>query len=305
MSNSRRGPMTNTTRGISLAIFGAAAFSMKAIFVKLAYRYGVEAVLLLALRMAFSLPFMLAVAWWSGRRSVVALTARDWRAILFLGVAGYYLSSLFDFLGLAYISAGLERLILFLYPTVVVLISVFFLGKKIGARAIVAMVVSYAGIGIAFLHDVRISADFGDTLIGGGLVFLCMITYSVYLVGSGQMTVRIGSMRFAALATCVAALSCLVHFLVISPAADAVGQPWQVYAYAAAMAVLSTVLPILLTARAMELIGASKVSIIGSFGPVATIFFAWLLLGEAVSLEQVAGGAFVLAGVMIVSSSKS
>lgn len=297
--------MTYSTRGILLAILGAAAFSTKAIFVKLAYRHGVDAVLLLALRMAFSLPVMLAAAWWSGRQSVVPLVARDWRAILFLGFSGYYLSSLLDFLGLAYISAGLERLILFLYPTVVVLLSVFVLGKKISSRAIIAMVVSYLGIGIAFLHDIRVSTDYGDTLLGGGLVFLCMITYSVYLVGSGQITVRIGSVRFAALATSVAALFCLAHFLIASPVTDAISQPWQVYVCAAAMAGLSTILPIFLITRAIELIGASKVSIIGSFGPVATIFFAWLLLGEAVSPEQVVGGGFVLAGVMLVSSNKS
>lgn len=292
-------------RGVWLAFIASAAFSMKAIFVKLAYQYGVDAVLLLALRMSFSLPVLLAAAWWSGRRSAAPLSGKDWRAIVFLGFVGYYLSSLLDFMGLQYISAGLERLILFLYPTVVVLISVYLLKKPITARSLGAMALSYVGIAIAFLHDVRMTGDERATLIGGGLIFMCMITYAIYMVGSGQMTTRIGSTRFAALATTVAAVSCIGHFAIQSPLSEAVSQPWQVYAYALAMSVVSTLLPIFLTAKAIQLIGAAKVSIIGSIGPVATIFFAWLMLDESVSLEQILGGAFVLAGVMLVSSKKA
>ncbi|WP_303978350.1 DMT family transporter [Dongia mobilis] len=292
-------------RGILLAFLASAAFSMKAIFVKLAYIHGVDAVLLLALRMAFSLPALLVAAWWSGRNSELALTPRDWRNIILLGFVGYYLSSLLDFLGLAYVSAGLERLILFLYPTVVVLISVYMFGKSISRRAIFAMVLSYVGIGIAFVHDIEITGDHQATMIGGGLIFLCMITYAVYLVGSGQMTNRMGATRFAALATTVAAVSVMIHFMLASPLVEAVQQPWQVYAYAAGMAVLSTILPIFLTAKAIQLIGASKVSIVGSIGPVATIFFGWLILGEDVSVEQMVGAAFVLGGVMLVSSKKA
>ncbi len=292
-------------RGVLLAFLASAAFSMKAIFVKLAYLYGVDAVLLLALRMAFSLPVLLAAAWWSARQSEVRLSARDWLSILFLGFVGYYLSSLLDFMGLAYISAGLERLILFLYPTVVVLISVYLFKKGITRRAIFAMVLSYVGIGIAFLHDIEVTGDHRATLIGGVLVFLCMITYAIYLVGSGQMTQRMGSMQFAGLATSVAAIACVIHFVIANPLVEAVRQPWQVYAYAFAMAGLSTVLPIFLTAKAIQLVGASKVSIVGSIGPVATIFFGWLFLGENVSVEQMVGAAFVLGGVMLVSSRKA
>ena len=292
-------------RGVLLAFLASAAFSMKAIFVKLAYLYGVDPVLLLALRMAFSLPCLLIAAWWSGRGGAAPISLRDWGAILFLGFVGYYLSSLLDFMGLAYISAGLERLILFLYPTVVVLISVYMFGKSITKRALFAMALSYVGIGIAFLHDIEVTGDHRATAIGGGLIFLCMITYAIYLVGSGQMTQRMGSMQFAGLATSVAAIACMIHFLIASPLVAAVSQPWQVYAYAAAMAGLSTILPIFLTAKAIQLVGASKVSIVGSIGPVATIFFGWLFLGEDVSIEQMVGAAFVLGGVMLVSSKKA
>ncbi|WP_374377331.1 DMT family transporter [Dongia sp.] len=292
-------------RGVLLAFVASAAFSLKAIFVKLAYHYGVDAVLLLALRMAFSLPVLLGTAWWSARKSEARLAPRDWLSILFLGFVGYYLSSLLDFMGLAYISAGLERLILFLYPTVVVLISVFMFGKSITKRTIFAMALSYVGIGIAFLHDIEMTGDQRATAIGGTLIFLCMITYAIYLVGSGQMTQRMGSVQFAGLATSVAAIACLIHFTIASPLVAAVSQPWQVYAYAAAMAGLSTILPIFLTAKAIQLVGASKVSIVGSIGPVATIFFGWLILGESVSIEQMVGAAFVLGGVMLVSSKKA
>jgi drug/metabolite transporter (DMT)-like permease len=292
-------------RGVLLAFLASAAFSMKAVFVKLAYLYGVDAVLLLALRMGFSLPVLIAAAWWSGRASAAPLTRKDAGLLLFLGVVGYYFSSILDFWGLHYITAGLERLILFLYPTVVVLLSVFMFGQSISKRALLAMAISYVGIGIAFLHDIRVTGDQQGTLIGGSLVFLCMITYAIYLVGNGQLVGRIGAIRLAAWASIVASICCLLHFLVTHPVADAFNQPWQVYAYSLAMAALSTVLPIFLTAKAIQLIGASKVSIVGSIGPVATIFFGWLFLGEAISLPQMVGAAFVLGGVMLVSTRKA
>ncbi|HVJ40790.1 MAG TPA: DMT family transporter [Dongiaceae bacterium] len=292
-------------RGVLLAFVASAAFSMKAVFVKLAYRYGVDAVLLLALRMAFSLPVLVVAAWWSGRAAATPLTRKDAGLLLFLGVVGYYLSSILDFWGLHYITAGLERLILFLYPTVVVLLSVFIFGQTISKRVLIAMAISYLGIGIAFLHDMQATGDHQGTIFGGFLVFLCMITYATYLVGNGQLVGRIGAIRLAAWTSIIASLCCLLHFMVVDRIADAFGQPWQVHACAVAMAALSTVLPIFLTAKAIQLIGASKVSIVSSIGPVVTIFFGWLFLSEAISLPQVAGAAFVLGGVMLVSSKKA
>jgi len=292
-------------QGVLLAFLASAAFSMKAVFVKLAYRYGVDAVLLLALRMAFSLPVLAAAAWWSGRVAATPLTRKDAGLLLFLGTVGYYLSSILDFWGLHYITAGLERLILFLYPTVVVLLSVFMFGQSISKRALLAMAISYVGIGIAFLHDMQTTTDHQGTVFGGFLVFLCMITYAIYLVGNGQLVGRIGAIRLAAWASIIAALCCILHFVVVDRVADAFNQPWQVYVYSLAMASLSTVLPIFMTAKAIQLVGASKVSIVGSIGPVATILFGWLFLGEAISLPQMIGAAFVLGGVMLVSSKKA
>jgi drug/metabolite transporter (DMT)-like permease len=287
--------------GAVLAFTAAAFFSMKAIFVKLAYLYGVDAVTLLALRMLFALPVLLIAAFWSSRRHAHRMTRKDWLAVLFLGFAGYYLSSLLDFMGLAYITAGLERLILFLYPTIVAIISFFVFKKPIGRTGIVALVLSYIGIAIATGHDMEARGDAHAVLIGGGLIFACTITYAIYLVGSGEIVGRIGATRFAALATTVAAASVLIQFVIQNPVKALVTQPWQVYMHAGGMAFLSTLLPIFMTAKAIQMIGAAKVSLIGAVGPVATIFFGWLLLNEDVSVQQIIGAALVLAGVILVA----
>jgi drug/metabolite transporter (DMT)-like permease len=287
--------------GAVLAFTAAAFFSMKAIFVKLAYLYGVDAVTLLALRMIFCLPVLLIAAFWSSRRHAHRMTRKDWMAVIFLGFAGYYLSSLLDFMGLAYITAGLERLILFLYPTIVAIISFFIFKKPIGRTGIIALVLSYIGIAIATGHDLETSGNAHAVLIGGSLIFACTITYAIYLVGSGQIVGRIGATRFAALATMVAAASVLIQFVIQNPVNALVTQPWQVYMHAGGMAVISTLLPIFMTAKAIQMIGAAKVSLIGAVGPVATIFFGWLLLGENVSIQQIVGAALVLAGVILVA----
>jgi drug/metabolite transporter (DMT)-like permease len=291
--------------GAGLAFLAAACFSLKAIFVKLGYGHGVDAVTLLALRMLFALPLLAGAALWSSRAHPLRLQRRDWQAILFLGFCGYYLSSLFDFLGLYYISAGLERLILFLYPTIVALLSVFLFKKPIGRRGIGALILSYVGIVFAVGHDVDAGGDLHATLLGSGLVFLCTITFAVYIAGSGQVIGRVGAVRFAALATSVAAASVLGQFVLTHPLTDLVDQPWQVHVYALLMATVSTVLPIFLTAKAIHMIGAARVSMIGAVGPIATIYFGWLILGEVVSLAQMVGAAFVLGGVMLVASKRT
>jgi drug/metabolite transporter (DMT)-like permease len=287
--------------GAVLAFSAAAFFSMKAIFVKLAYLYGVDAVTLLALRMLFALPVLLAAAFWSSRRHAHRMTRKDWFAVIFLGFAGYYLSSLLDFMGLAYITAGLERLILFLYPTIVAIISFFLFKKPIGRTGIVALVLSYIGIALASVHDVETSGNAHAVLIGGGLIFACTITYAIYLVGQGEVVGRIGATRFAALATTVAAACVLIQFVIQNPAASLVTQPFPVYLHSGLMALVSTILPIFMTAKAIQMIGAAKVSLIGAVGPVATIFFGWLLLNEQVSVQQMIGAALVLSGVILVA----
>lgn len=290
--------------GIALAVLAAFGFSFKAIFVKLAYDAApaaapVAAVTLLSLRMVFALPVFL----WVGikaSRSAPPLSRRDGGMLLALGLLGYYASSMLDFLGLHYISAGLERLILFTYPTLTVLIGVLFMGKALEKRQVGALALSYAGIGLAFAHDLQIAGDLRTVLIGAGFVFGSALTYALYSAGAEPAIRRLGSARFAALAMLVSTAATQLHFFIAQPL-SALVQPLPVYAYGAAMALFSTVLPILWQSAAIRRIGSARAVLIGTLGPVLTIFFGWWLLAEPISLEQIAGAGLVLAGVLLVS----
>lgn len=286
--------------GILLAALAAIGFSAKAILVKLAYVDAVDPITLLALRMLFSAPFFLAVAVW--RRNdddAQPLAGKDYGAILVLGLVGYYLSSLFDFMGLQYISAGLERLILFLYPTLVVILSALFLQRPFGRREIGALALSYAGIALVLMHDLKLQG--GDELmLGAALVFASTLTYASYLVGIGAVVARLGVMRLTAWAMLVASAATLLQFALTHPW-SALVLPARVYGLAVAMAVFSTVLPVFMLSASIRLIGAGHTALVGSIGPVATIFMAYLFLGEPVSAQQIAGAALVLAGVLVIS----
>ena len=288
--------------GIMFALVAAIGFSAKAILVKLAYIDSVDAITLLALRMAFSLPFFLVVAAKENRnKHSLALTAKDKLAVIGLGLIGYYLASYLDFLGLQYISAGLERLILFLYPTMVVIISALVFKHKIGRTALFALVISYAGIALVFMHDMHVLQH--DALSGSVLVFASALAYAVYLVGAGHTIARIGATRFTAYVMTVACAACLLQFAVTHSVA-ALNLPFRVYGLSIAMAVFSTVLPAFLLAAAMRRIGSVHTSMIGSIGPVSTILLAYVFLGERMSLEQITGSILVLAGVLMISLKK-
>lgn len=288
--------------GTLFALVAAIGFSAKAILVKLAYIDSVDAITLLALRMAFSLPIFLIVAAQANRnKHNHALTPRDKFAVIFLGLIGYYLASYLDFLGLQYISAGLERLILFLYPTMVVIISALVFKHKIGRTGLFALVISYAGIALVFLHDTNVLQH--DTLSGSILIFASALSYAVYLVGAGHTIARIGATRFTAYVMTVACVACMVQFAVTHPVA-ALDLSCRVYGLSIAMALFSTILPAFLLAAAMRRIGSVHTSMIGSIGPVSTIILAYAFLGERMSLEQVAGSILVLAGVLMISLKK-
>ncbi|MCB5190692.1 DMT family transporter [Methylobacillus arboreus] len=286
--------------GVLFALLSAVGFSAKAIFVKLAYIEPVDAVTLLALRMAFSVPFFVLAMFW-GREDGAAMRSHDWLAVLVLGLVGYYLASFLDFLGLQYISAGLERLILFLYPTMVVLISALVFRKRIGRTIWIALLLSYVGIVLVFVHDFSMGSE--GLLLGGSLVFASALAYAIYLVGAGHTIARIGAMRFTAYAMTVACLACIVQFLVTHPL-TALQQSGRIYGLTIAMALLSTVLPAFALAAAMRRIGSMQTSMIGALGPVATIYLAYVFLGEQLSLIQFLGSVLVLAGVMMISLRK-
>lgn len=292
--------------GFVLALASAALFSAKAIVVKLAYRYQVDAITLLALRMVLSLPFFAAAALWAARRTgpgSAALGRADWLRVLFLGLTGYYFASYLDFLGLQYITAALERLILFLYPTVVTLITAFLLGRRISRLQILALLVSYAGIGVVFVHDLIASGSLGTdrAAIATGAVFVfgSAISYAVYLVASGEIVKRVGSIRLTAYASTVACVLCIAQF-VFTRDPDALRTlASEVWGLSLFNAVFCTVLPVFGTMLAIARIGAPRVSLTGMLGPVMTIFFGALLLGEAITWWQLGGAAFVLAGVFL------
>ena len=286
--------------GILLAVLAAFGFSFKAIFVKLAYaEAAVDPVTLLALRMSFALPFALFAALWLCR-SAPPLSRKDWGLLLALGLLGYYGASILDFIGLQYISAALERLILFTYPTLTVLIGVMFMGKRLERRQIGALLLSYAGIGLAFAHDLEVAGDSKTVLIGAAFVFASALSYALYSAGAEVSIRNLGTLRFAALAIIVSTFATQLHFVLSQPF-SALQQPAAVYGYSAAMALFSTVLPVLWQSAAVQRIGAARTVLIGTLGPILTIFFGWLLLAEPLSLEQMLGAGLVLAGVMLVS----
>lgn len=284
--------------GAGLALLAALGFSLKAIFVKLAYPYGVDAITLLALRMGFALPIFLWVGL-VGQRAGASLTRDDWLKLIALGCLGYYGASILDFWGLEYISAGLERLILFTYPTLTILIGVLFQGKPFTRREIISVALCYLGIGFAFIHDLGLG-EARNVWIGGALVFGSSVSYALYLSGSGAMIARLGAMRFSALAMLISSAVTLVHFSASHPITAFI-QPLPVYGWGLAMALFATIVPVFAQSAAIRRIGAGQASLFGMVGPILTIGFGWWLLGESISLAQMAGAGLVVIGILIVS----
>ena len=284
--------------GAGLALLAALGFSLKAIFVKLAYPYGVDAITLLALRMGFALPVFLWVGL-AGQRAGASLTRDDWLKLFVLGCLGYYGASILDFWGLQYISAGLERLILFTYPTLTILIGVLFQGKPLTRREVIAVALCYLGIGFAFVHDLGLG-EARNVWMGGALVFGSSVSYALYLSGSGPMISRLGAMRFSALAMLVSSAVTLLHFSLVQPLSAFI-QPLPVYGWGLAMAVFATIVPVFAQSAAIRRLGAGRASLFGMVGPILTIAFGWWLLDESISLAQMAGAALVVIGILIVS----
>ena len=280
------------------AVLSAAGFSLKAIFVKLAYAAGpVDALTLLAMRLGLALPLFVWLLWWSRGSGEGALSLLDGGRVLLLGMLGYYLSSLFDFYGLELISAGLERLILFSYPTLVLLLQALVMRERPSRRMLLAIGLCYLGLAVAFVHDLGSAGSRAQVIQGSAWVFASAVTYALYYFGTGVMVRRVGSMRLTALAGGASALMVLVHYGIRGDVSELSALPMQIWLYALLMAVLATVLPIYWMALAIQRMGASHTAAVGNLGPVLTLFAAWLLLGEVVSVYQVAGLALVLFGV--------
>lgn len=283
--------------GLALAGAGAIAFSGKAIIIKLAYRHEVDPATLIMYRMLLALPFFVAMAWWAGRGRA-PLTARQWRGVLFLGFIGYYLSSYLDFLGLQYISASLERLILYLNPTLVALLGLLLYRRRVGLRQVVGMAVSYSGILLVFAHELALQGQ--AVMLGGALVFASALFYALYMVYSGELVQRLGSLRLVGLATTVACLCCILQFLWLRPISAASVVP-EVLWLSLINATVCTVAPVLLVMMAIERIGSSLTAQVGMVGPMVTLLLSGWLLGEVISAWVLAGTALVLGGVYVVT----
>jgi drug/metabolite transporter (DMT)-like permease len=283
--------------GLLLASLGAVAFSGKAIIVKLAYRYGVDAVTLIMYRMLFALPMFVALAWWAGRGRP-ALTRRDAITVVALGFSGYYLASFLDFAGLQYISAGLERLILYLNPTLVLALGALLFGRRVTRRQLVALAVSYAGVLVVFGHEVGLQG--AHAALGAALVFGSAVSYALYLVYSGEEVRRLGALRLTGLATTVACLLCIVQFFVLRPL-DAMAVAPEVVWLSVLNATLCTFAPVLMVMMAIERIGATLTAQTGMIGPLSTILLATLVLGEPFTVWVAAGTLLVLSGIWLLA----
>ncbi len=286
--------------GLALAMVGAIGFSGKAIIVKLAYRHGVDPITLIMLRMLFALPIFLIMAWWASRGKP-PLTRKDWLGVLGLGFTGYYLSSFLDFAGLQYISASLERLILYLNPTLVLLLSLLFYRKRISLRQLLGMAISYGGVVLVFGSE--ITAQGSHAAWGALLVFLSAITYAMYLVYSGEIVRRLGSLRLVGLASTVACLCCILQFVVLRPLTLENVAP-EVMWLSLINAAVCTVAPVLMVMMAVERIGASMTAQTGMVGPISTILMGVVILGEPFTAWVAAGTVLVLAGIYVFTQSR-
>jgi len=290
----------------ALTVFvGAIFFSTKAIFVKLAYQYDIDSVSLLTLRMAFSFPVFLIVGFWAFQKKsnqTNQLTQSDWWWSIAMGLCGYYVASLFDFMGLQYVSASFERIILYLYPTLVLLISYFFFQSKIKKIHVIALLLTYVGVGIAFYENLQ-TTEGEDITKGTILVFCAALTYAGYLVGSGRLLPKIGTFRYNSISMSAACLGVFIHNIGLH-GFNLLEFALPVYWISLAMALVATVIPSFMMAEGIRVIGSSNAAIIGSIGPISTIGMAYLFLDERLGWLQWVGTIFVIAGVLLITLQK-
>ena len=285
--------------GVLFGVLGIILFSSKAIMVKLAYQYNVDALSVLLLRMLFSFPFYVVIAMiYRKEKTSVTLEKIDYYWVVFFGFVGYYLASYFDFVGLTYIKASLERIILFLYPTIVILLNRFFLKKKITKIQAGAIALTYLGIIITFWDEVGLSGN--NTLLGGFFILLSAITYASYLVGSGWLIPKFGVMKFTTYAMLISCFCVFIHFSLISDV-SLFNHPWQVYFLGFLIAVFATVIPSYLVSLSIKMISSSNFAIIAGVGPVSTIILATFFLNERLTLLQLSGALIVIIGILLVS----
>ena len=300
LASSRAAPLRGPyLGGLALAAIGAVFFSGKAVVAKLMYQQGIDAVSLIALRMLISLPFFAVVALWTWRQGP-PLSLRDVLHISVLGLIGYYGSSMFDFMGLQYITAGLERLILFLTPTFVLLIGLLLFKKQVSAREWMSMLFAYAGIVLVFWHDVSLGGS--QVVLGAGCVLVAAVLYAIYLLYSGELLKRFGTLRLVSLAMLASSAASLGQYALLRPLPTLFEQTPTTWGLAILIASLCTVLPVFLTMMGVARIGAGNAAQAGMIGPVSTLFLAWWLLAEPLTSLQLTGTALVMTGIFLLST---
>lgn len=294
-------PKTGTfLTGFILTFIGAIFFSTKAIIVKLAFRdTTVDAVTLLALRMAMAVPFYILIGLFaSNRAGNVQFTIRQWFYVILLGLTGYYISSLCDFIGLQYVSAALERLILFVYPTIALVLNAIIFKKKVNAYQKFALFLTYTGIAIAYFNELRIDSVNPNFYYGSFFIFLCGFTFAIYLVGSGRLIPQVGAAKFTSYAMIAAAFGILLHYFISGRTVHEISGPLAFYGIL--LAIIATVIPTFIISAGIKKIGSNNVAIISTVGPVSTIIQAHYVLHETIRVGQIIGTALVIVGVLLI-----
>ena len=288
--------------GVLIGLLGIVLFSSKAVMVKLAYQYQVDAISILFLRMLFSFPFYLIIAFWNRNKTAeTALEIKDYYWLVFFGVVGYYLSSYFDFVGLQYIKASLERIILFLYPTIIIIFNRLFLKKAITSKQLLAIGITYIGVVITFWGEVVVSGS--HVYLGGFLILLCAITYAAYLVGSGWLIPKFGVIKFTSYAMIISCICVFIHYLIMNDT-NIFNFTWEVYLLGFLIAIFATVIPSFLVSISIKMIDSSNFAIVAGAGPISTIILAGIFLGEQLTWVQLFGALVVIFGILLVSLKK-
>lgn len=288
--------------GIGIGVLGVVLFSSKAVMVKLAYKYQVDAISILLLRMLFSFPFYVVIAYlYRNQNETTSIDKKEYLWVVFFGFIGYYLASYFDFVGLTYIKASLERIILFLYPTLVLLLNKFFLKQPIAKIQTGAIVLTYFGVVLAFSEEINISGK--ESIVGGLFILLSALTYASYLVGSGWLIPKFGVMKFTAYAMLVSCFCVFIHFSIIGKT-DIFSFSWQVYLLGFLIAIFATVIPSFLVSASIKMISSSNFAIVAGVGPISTIILAAIFLNERLTLLQLFGALVVITGILLVSLKK-
>ncbi len=291
--------MTPKQRGVLLVALGAIMFSAKAIVIKLAYtNFEVDDITLLTLRFGFALPFFAVIAAWRYQEGLFkGISKKDWGIIAVLSMLGYYIAAWFDFMGLQYITAGLERIILFIYPTLVVLFSRLFLRKAISRKALIALGITYLGVFIIALDPHIFEAE--NVIKGGSMILVSAITYALYLVFGGEQINKYGSINFNSIAMLFSSVYVVLHFSAFSET-PITSLPLSLYGYGIVLAIFCTVLPTFMVMEGIKLLGANLGSIVASIGPVSTIFLGYIFLKETFTIQELFGSALVIVGVLLI-----